>query len=86
MTTTPQQTLMETRMRTVTKNIKDFYSSNPDAAVYNKMFIDTLAQCMAKKIVYGVKYPEIIESQLNRFNYGAGRRSSSSSPTLTTKS
>lgn len=66
-------TLLETRMRVVSKNIRDFYLTNPDIAVYNKVYVDMLAQCMAKKIVYGVKYPAEIESQLKRLNYGVGR-------------
>lgn len=69
-----QQPLLEKRLQLYSKAIKEFYLSNPDSSIYSKKYIETLAQCMASKIVYGTEYPDDIKSQLTRLNYGAGRR------------
>ncbi len=61
--------LFEKRVVALNKSILDFYLSNPDSNVYNKTYIENLAACMAKKIVYGVKYSPDIESQLTRLNH-----------------
>jgi hypothetical protein len=61
--------LMEKRMRSLVKLIGDYYVSNPDSNVYSRTYITNLAECMAKKIVYGVRYTPDIESQLTRLNW-----------------
>jgi len=66
--------LAEKRLVNYTKSLIDFYMLNPDSKIHSKFYVELLAQCMAKKIIYGVSYPPHIESQLTLLNYGAGRR------------